>query len=81
MQTPTPSPGVVSLRQLFPQTLLYGGDVTARGCSSDWRRIRHGDLFVAIVDEDGDGHEQARRAVDLALLVEHIEQLLPDIRG
>ena len=78
MQTPTPSPGVVSLRQLFPQTLLYGGDVTARGCSSDWRRIRHGDLFVAIVDEDGDGHEQARRAVDrgaVAVIAERPLQL------
>ena len=78
MQTPTPSPGVVSLRQLFPQTLLHGGDVTARGCSSDWRRIRHGDLFVAIVDEDGDGHEQARRAVDrgaVAVIAERPLQL------
>ena len=64
MQTPTPFFGAISLAQLFPQTLLHGGDVTARGCSSDWRRIRHGDLFVAIVDENGDGHEEARRAVD-----------------
>ena len=78
MQTPTPSPGVVSLEQLFPQGLLYGGNVSARGCSSDWRRIRHGDLFVAVVDEHGDGHEQARRAVDrgaVAVIAERPLQL------
>ena len=78
MQTPTPFSGVVSLGQLFPETLLHGGDVTARGCSRDWRRIRHGDLFVAVVDEDGDGHEQARRAVDrgaVAVIAERPLQL------
>ena len=63
MQPPTPPSGVVSLEQLFPRASFHGGNPTLRGCSSDWRSIRQGDLFVAVVDDDADGHETARQAV------------------
>lgn len=39
-----------------------GGRVT--GCTSDWQAVQPGDVFVALLDASGDGHEMAQRAAE-----------------
>jgi UDP-N-acetylmuramoyl-L-alanyl-D-glutamate--2,6-diaminopimelate ligase len=55
----------VSLRELLAGEIqgTCAADVRATSCTSDWRQVRPGDVFVATVDDDADGHD---RAVDAA---------------
>ncbi len=54
----------VALRQLLPQARFYGGqEVYVTSCCSDSRHCQPGDLFVAIVGNDLDGHDYIAEAV------------------
>jgi len=54
----------ISLRQLLPGVELAGAaDVTVASCSCDSRRVRPGDLFVALVGRVHDGHAFVAEAV------------------
>ncbi|MFV1966569.1 MAG: Mur ligase family protein [Pirellulaceae bacterium] len=55
--------GSISLRQIFPDGHILGGsDVQVTSCSGEARACRPGDLFVALVGVDDDGHDQVRMA-------------------
>ena len=55
---------LVSLRDLLPQTELFGvDDVRISGCTSDSRRVEPGGLFVAIEGSRHDGHDFVEEAV------------------
>ena len=63
--------GGVCLDEFFSESLLFSGSnhttglsdskskVVATSCTSDWRQLQPGDIFVAVDDEWGDGHEKA----------------------
>ncbi len=53
-----------SLRELLADAaqVLGPADVRARGCTSQWRHVRPGDVFVAVTEDDDDGHDQATEA-------------------
>jgi UDP-N-acetylmuramoyl-L-alanyl-D-glutamate--2,6-diaminopimelate ligase len=70
--------GGVRLDDLFPATRRSGaaGAVVQR-CTSDWRQVRRGDAFVAIVGADDDGHTHVARAVRRGAAAIVAEQLVP----
>src|SRR5260370_28466679 len=51
----------VSLRQLLASSVrgVRPPDIRATSCTSDWRKVRPGDVYVAITGSDGDGHDFA----------------------
>jgi len=54
----------VRLRELFPSADFFGsGDVSITTCTTDSRRVRPGDLFVAVSGVECDGHDFAADAV------------------
>jgi len=67
-------PAGVCLDEFFADTLLFSGSnhttapedsqgkVVASSCTSDWSQLQPGDVFVAVDDERGDGHDMAREA-------------------
>jgi len=65
----------ISLREALPEGRILGSaDVRTTSCCSDARQCRDGDLYVALVDPDGDGHDAADEAVRrgaIAILAEH----------
>jgi len=57
-------PVAVSLAAVLPGVRFVGcDDIVATRCTSDARRCRRGDVFVARLTEAGDGHEQVARAI------------------
>jgi UDP-N-acetylmuramyl pentapeptide synthase len=52
-------------------------DVRAESCTSDWRRVRPGDVFVAITDVEDDGHDQAQAAAEGGAVAVVCERQLP----
>ena len=54
----------ISLADVLPYGRSYGEKVRFSACSSDWAHCQPGDLFVAIVGDEEDGHEFAREAVE-----------------
>jgi UDP-N-acetylmuramoyl-L-alanyl-D-glutamate--2,6-diaminopimelate ligase len=54
----------VSLRELFAHEAQGGilPELRATSCTSDWRFVRPGDVFVAITEADNDGHDYATQA-------------------
>lgn len=68
----------ISLRDTLPEGRIYGGeDIHATACSSDWRTCRPGDLYVALVDVDGDGHYEVQNAVQNGASAVLAERPLP----
>lgn len=72
----------VSLDKLFPSDTRTGsGGIVATSCSTDWRQIEPGDVFVALPDEEGNtagaGHEHAQRAVSHGAIAVICEQPVP----
>ncbi len=64
MERRTPTVRGVSLRELLPEAQLVGADdIRVHSCTSDSRRCRPGDLFVALVGSRHDGHDYAAEAV------------------
>lgn len=54
----------VSLRDLFPQARFLGGaDIQVSSCVTDATACQPGDLFVALLDPERDGHEEVAEAV------------------
>jgi UDP-N-acetylmuramoyl-L-alanyl-D-glutamate--2,6-diaminopimelate ligase len=57
------------------RTTADGAIVT--GCTSDWRKVQPGDAFVAVLDEEADGHDLAERAVKRGATAVIAEQPIP----
>lgn len=80
MQRTEPNVGV-SLDELLPRAARSGaGPVRASSCSTDWREVEPGDVFVALPDADarsGEGHQHARRAVSHGAIAVVCEQPVP----
>lgn len=70
-------PGV-SLAKLFPRSRFhYSHDIRTSSCCTDYARCRKGDLFVATVQADQDGHDYAHDAVRNGAAAIMTERLLP----
>jgi UDP-N-acetylmuramoyl-L-alanyl-D-glutamate--2,6-diaminopimelate ligase len=52
-------------------------DLRVTSCTSDWRQVRPGDVFVAIVDADDDGHDGAQEAARRGAAAVICERQLP----
>jgi UDP-N-acetylmuramoyl-tripeptide--D-alanyl-D-alanine ligase len=68
---------------LWPHGHLYGADVEVTGVAFDTRKLKPGDLFVAIKGEHADGHDYlaqaaARGAVG-ALVTHRVDSALPQV--
>ncbi len=58
------NPSAISLRQLLPDAKFVGkSDILISSCSGHWLDCQSGDLFVAIVRADDDGHDHAHEAL------------------
>ena len=50
--------GGVSLRAICPEARIFGGeDIRIRACCGDAQACRPGDLYVAVLEPDSDGHD------------------------
>ncbi len=69
----------VSLRELFAGETqgTSSANVRATSCTSDWRHVRPGDVFVAIIEDEADGHDHATDAVALGAAAVICERPLP----
>jgi len=73
----TPVSGI-SLRRLFPRAQFFGAsDIYLKSCCGDWRDCQPDDLFVAIQDELGDGHEAVTAAIEKGAAGVLCERMLP----
>ena len=55
----------LSLRGLFPRARITGAqDIAVSSLCSDASRCQPGDLFVALLDSDRDGHDELAEAVN-----------------
>jgi UDP-N-acetylmuramoyl-L-alanyl-D-glutamate--2,6-diaminopimelate ligase len=52
-------------------------DVRAAGCTSQWRHVRPGDVFVALIEADDDGHDWAHEAARRGATAIVCERALP----
>lgn len=53
----------ISLKEILPDCQIFGADsVRVSACCHDWNQIRPGDLYVAKVGFDKDGHDHIRVA-------------------
>jgi len=68
----------ISLRTVLPNCKMIGTqDVRIHGCQADYRNVQPGDAFVALLDADGDGHEDVEQAVARGAAVVVAERLMP----
>jgi UDP-N-acetylmuramoyl-L-alanyl-D-glutamate--2,6-diaminopimelate ligase len=68
----------VSLNEQFPTAQTFGaGEVRVGSCCSNAKQCREGDVYVALVDEDGDGHEAAHEAIQRGAVAVLSERFLP----
>jgi len=70
----SPRTGGVCLDEFFEEALLFSGSnhtmeptesrrgIVATSCTSDWSQLQPGDVYVAVDDERGDGHDNACEA-------------------
>lgn len=69
------------LSDLFPSATRTGfGEVPVASCTTDWREVEPGDVFVALPDTFGneeDGHTHAQRAVSHGAIGVVCEQPVP----
>ena len=78
METGLPKLCGLSLRELLPGARIHGADdVTFTSCSADSRLCRSGDIFVAIVGAEVDGHEFVEEAVRRGATAILAERLVP----
>jgi UDP-N-acetylmuramoyl-L-alanyl-D-glutamate--2,6-diaminopimelate ligase len=74
----TTSPNGVNLRELFPESQIFGpGDVRITSCSDALQRCRPGDLFAAIETAESDGLALAQQAVQRGAKAILAEQFVP----
>ena len=68
----------VSLAALFPAARFIGcDDIVARGCHDDPSRCGPGDIFVARLTAEGDGHEDVARAIARGVAGIVAERMIP----
>lgn len=68
----------VNLNEQFPTAQCFGGEeVRVGSCCSDARQCRDGDVYVALVDEEGDGHDGVCEAVRRGAAAVLSERFLP----
>ncbi len=68
----------ISLRQILPQAkFLNADDVTVQSCAGRLGECQSQDLFVALVDAEHDGHEDAELALGKGASAVLTERLLP----
>jgi UDP-N-acetylmuramoyl-L-alanyl-D-glutamate--2,6-diaminopimelate ligase len=68
----------ISLRQLLPRAEFIGSpDIRVSSCSADSRQCQQGDLFVAVVGANTDGHDHIEQALDRGARAVLTERLLP----
>ena len=61
---PSPALRGLSLRSILPDaTPFKTDDLMVRSCCGSWAECQAGDLFVAIVDADTDGHDHVQQAI------------------
>ena len=66
------------LTEILPGGRLFGAEeVWFTSCTRDARNFRDGDLFVAIIDPQGDGHLQVAEAVSAGATALVTERLVP----
>jgi UDP-N-acetylmuramoyl-L-alanyl-D-glutamate--2,6-diaminopimelate ligase len=66
------------LREILPHGRFIGaGDIRVQSCCSDPRACRPGDVYVAIVDAVGDGHDAVDKALERGAVAVVAERLLP----
>ena len=71
------APGI-PLDELFADAQRSGDcGAMAHGCTSDWRRVRPGDAFVAVLGDDADGHDHVVEAVRRGAAAVIVEQPVP----
>jgi UDP-N-acetylmuramoyl-L-alanyl-D-glutamate--2,6-diaminopimelate ligase len=76
---PSLIPAGVSLRELLSDVAVGAPapDVRAASCTSDWRQVRPGDVFIAVADAEEDGHDRAVAAADRGAAAVVCERQLP----
>jgi UDP-N-acetylmuramoyl-L-alanyl-D-glutamate--2,6-diaminopimelate ligase len=68
----------LQLRDILTRSRFIGGsDVPVDSCCSDWRCCRPGDIYVALVTSEGDGHDDVDRAIQRGAIAVVAERLLP----
>ncbi|MHB0960458.1 MAG: UDP-N-acetylmuramoyl-L-alanyl-D-glutamate--2,6-diaminopimelate ligase [Pirellulaceae bacterium] len=66
------------LREILPYGRFIGGaDIRFKSCCSDPENCRPGDVYVAIVNADGDGHDDVDKAVQRGAVAVVAERLVP----
>lgn len=68
----------VALDRLFPAAQRTGpAGAVIEGCTSDWRRVRPGDAFVATLEDDADGHDFVTQAVKRGAVAVIVDRPVP----
>ncbi len=68
----------VKLDVLFPAARQSGkSGVVVRQCISDWKRVRPGDAYVAVLGAESDGHDYVEQAVQRGAAAIVAEQFVP----
>ncbi len=80
MQAPLSEGPPIQLRRLVPEAEVLGADdLLVAGCTSDTRRLKPGDVFVALRGREADGHDYARQAAALGASAIVGERPLPGV--
>lgn len=78
MQQTVDCSGGVSLRDVLPHGRFYHTrNIRVRSICSNARLCRPGDLYIALVDADGDGHDDVSLAVQRGATAVVAERLIP----
>lgn len=78
MQLLIHQPGGIHLRELLAGGQIVGADdIQVHACSCDWRDCRPGDVYVAMVGTDHDGHDHVDLAVTRGAVAVVAERVLP----
>ncbi|MFW6172075.1 MAG: Mur ligase family protein [Planctomycetota bacterium] len=70
----------ISLRSVLPHGRFLAtddGDIHVNRCQSDYRLVRPGDVFVAVVNADWDGHNHVEQAIERGATAVVAERILP----
>jgi len=70
----------VSLRKLWPAARLIGAeDIKAISATSDWTRVRPGEVFVAVQGSKSDGHYKLHEALKRGAAAVVVERPVPEL--
>ena len=69
---------VISVAEILPDATFFAGDdILASGCTDDPDRCGPGDIFVARLTADGDGHDEVDRALARGVAGVVAERMIP----